>query len=206
MNNHLDPNKKILYVDMDGVLTNFEEALFRLFPHLREYEPHSEALGKQIDELCAPGQPGARMFLDMEPIEFAVESFHILYDLYNVILLTSAPWLCHESSSDKRVWAERVLGPKVKKRIVISHFKGLMIGDYLIDDRIKNGVADFKGRHFHFGSEEAALNWPKMINTLSKLDGFVYKIPGMNISISNGQLVGNIEPEAHRWIKLGWYV
>lgn len=160
---------------MDGVLCNFEEALFTIFPHLKEYKPHSDELGKQIDELCAPGMPGARMFLNMPPIEFAVESYHILTEHYNVLLLTSAPWLCHESAMDKRIWAERELGPKIKKNIIISHHKGLCMGDYLIDDRLKNGVLDFKGRHFHFGHEKEAKNWPKTLKTLSELDG--WKIP-----------------------------
>lgn len=174
--NYIDPTKKILYLDMDGVLADFEKALFGLFPHLRGLEPHSQELSDQIDELCAPGMPGERMFLDMEPIEFAVEAYHILCEHYNVILLTSAPWLCHSSGSDKRVWAERVLGPKVKKRIVISHFKGLMIGDYLVDDRLKNGVVDFKGEHIYYG-QKGHENWPKNIAYLSAKDGWHYPGP-----------------------------
>jgi len=175
--NHLDPNKKICYLDMDGVLCNFEEALFAIFPHLRELEPHSDELSKQIDELCAPGKPGARMFLNMPPIEFAVESYHILTEHYNVLLLTSAPWLCHESAMDKRIWAERELGPKVKKNIIISHHKGLCMGDYLVDDRLKNGVTMFKGIHFHFGQKDAE-NWPKVIRSLSELDGWENEFSG----------------------------
>ncbi len=177
MSQYLDPNKKILYLDMDGVLADFEKELFRLFPHLKELEPHSDELGKFIDELCAPGMPGARMFRDMEPIEFAVEAFHILYEHYNVILLTSAPWLCHESSSDKRVWAERVFGEKIQKRIVISHFKGLMIGDYLVDDRLKNGVTDFKGIHVHFAQPGEHANWPKTIEWFAQRDNWEYQLP-----------------------------
>lgn len=172
--NHLDPNKKILYLDMDGVIADFEKTLYELFPYLKEYEPHSDALSKKIDELCAPGMPGARMFRDMEPIEFAVESYHILCDHYNVLILTSAPWLCHESGMDKRIWVEERLGPKVRKNIIISHHKGLNIGDYLVDDRLKNGVTEFKGEHIHFG-QKGFENWPKTLVYLANKDG--WKIP-----------------------------
>ena len=173
--NYRNPNKKICYIDMDGVLANFEKALYGLFPHLKELPPHSEEMNRKIDELCSTGAPGARMFLDMEPIEFAVESYHILCEHYNVILLTSAPWLTHESGSDKRTWAEKVLGSKVRKNIIISHHKDLMIGDYLIDDRLKNGAAEFKGIHFHFGQKDLE-NWPKMITKLAKLDKWNFTI------------------------------
>jgi len=38
--------------------------------------------------------------------------------------------------------------------VIITHKKNLVIGDYLIDDSLKNGAAEFPGRHIHFGSEE----------------------------------------------------
>ena len=40
-----------------------------------------------------------------------------------------------------------------RKRMVITHRKDLCMGDYLIDDRDKNGASEFKGEWIHFGSE-----------------------------------------------------
>jgi hypothetical protein len=37
-----------------------------------------------------------------------------------------------------------------------------MRGDYLIDDRIANGVESFKGTHVHFG-QPGFENWDKVI-------------------------------------------
>jgi len=37
--------------------------------------------------------------------------------------------------------------------LILSHNKHLNIGDYLIDDRLANGVEKFTGEHIHFGTE-----------------------------------------------------
>lgn len=37
------------------------------------------------------------------------------------------------------------------KRLILSHHKELMRGDYLIDDNTKNSAAEFQGEHIHFG-------------------------------------------------------
>jgi 5'(3')-deoxyribonucleotidase len=39
------------------------------------------------------------------------------------------------------------------KRLIISHHKNLNKGDYLVDDRKKNGAGDFEGELILFGSE-----------------------------------------------------
>ena len=39
------------------------------------------------------------------------------------------------------------------KRMIITHCKNLCQGDYLIDDRGKNGTSEFKGEWLHFASE-----------------------------------------------------
>ena len=40
------------------------------------------------------------------------------------------------------------------KRMVITHRKDLCQGDYLIDDRGKNGTSEFAGEWIEFGSEK----------------------------------------------------
>lgn len=32
------------------------------------------------------------------------------------------------------------------------------MGDFLVDDRLKNGASEFKGEHIHFGTEKYP-NW-----------------------------------------------
>ena len=38
--------------------------------------------------------------------------------------------------------------------MIITHRKDLVEGDYLIDDRGKNGTSEFKGKRIQFGSEK----------------------------------------------------
>ena len=52
-----------------------------------------------------------------------------------------------------------------KKKLIIEinidkhpHHKNLNVGDFLIDDRDKNGVSEFSGEHIHFG-EGKFHNW-----------------------------------------------
>lgn len=57
------------------------------------------------------------------------------------------------------------LGEVAYKRLILSHHKNLNKGDYLIDDRTKNGVDKFEGEHIHFGTEKF-LNWNDVTNYL----------------------------------------
>jgi len=40
------------------------------------------------------------------------------------------------------------------KRVILTHHKNLNKGDYLIDDRTKNGAAEFEGELIQFGTEK----------------------------------------------------
>ena len=46
----------------------------------------------------------------------------------------------------KRYWLEYWFGETFHKRLVTTHRKDLLVGDYLIDDRLKNGAGEFKGK------------------------------------------------------------
>ena len=47
----------------------------------------------------------------------------------------------------------------------MSHHKNLNHGDFLIDDRTKNGVDSFVGEHLHFGTARFP-NWKTVENYL----------------------------------------
>lgn len=51
------------------------------------------------------------------------------------------------------------------KRLILTHHKDLNAGDFLIDDRTKNGVQRFRGEHIHFG-QEPFLDWPAVVTYL----------------------------------------
>lgn len=48
---------------------------------------------------------------------------------------------------------------------VMKSGKDLVEGDYLIDDRGKNGTSEFKGEWIHFGSERFP-NWKAVLEYL----------------------------------------
>ncbi len=54
------------------------------------------------------------------------------------------------------------MGDLAYKKLILSHNKGLLKGDFLIDDRTVNGVSEFEGEHIHFGSENFP-NWESVI-------------------------------------------
>lgn len=51
------------------------------------------------------------------------------------------------------------------KRLILRHHKNLSNGDFLIDDRLKNGVDRFKGEHIHFATPEFP-DWETVVSYL----------------------------------------
>lgn len=144
--------KKIVYFDMDNVLVNFEHALQYIDQKtLNEYHG-------RYDEI-----PG--IFKLMIPIDGALNAFSKISEKYDVYILSTAPWENNSAWTDKLLWVKTYLGEKAKKRLILSHHKNLLIGDYLIDDRLKNGVDKFTGEHIHFGTESYP-NWESVVEYL----------------------------------------
>ena len=69
------------------------------------------------------------------------------------------------SLSQSKEWIEKYFGDKLKKRLILTHRKDLLMGDYLIDDRTKNGADNFEGEHIHFGTEKF-LRWDDVTSYL----------------------------------------
>ena len=70
-----------------------------------------------------------------------------------------------DSWAEKRRWVEENLGKSAHKKLILCHNKGLVKGDFLIDDRIANGVADFGGEHIHFTTEQFP-TWKEVLEYL----------------------------------------
>lgn len=147
------PAKKIVYIDMDGVLVDLESNIRKM--------KSQETLHTTCNDLI----PG--VFRDPPSIPGAIEAVNTLTSdsRFQVYIATSAPWNNPESASDKIWWIRKHFGDRLKKRIVITHNKHLLIGDYLIDDRTANGATEFTGKHIHFGTEEFK-NWDSVIEYL----------------------------------------
>jgi 5'(3')-deoxyribonucleotidase len=144
---YFDFNKKILYVDMDGVVADFEKAIKEQIPH---WESLSEAeKGLLTDEVCG-GISG--FFLNLEPIEGAIESVKKLAQSFDTYFLSAAMWNVPQSYTEKRLWIGKHFGDDFRKRLILTHHKNLNYGHFLVDDRTSHGADKFLGKHIQFGS------------------------------------------------------
>lgn len=144
--------KKIVYVDMDGVLVDFSSALSRLPEDvLTEYK------GRE-DEV-----PG--IFSLMDPVPGAIETFVVLAERFDTYVLSTSPWGNPSAWSDKLLWIKEHLGDHAYKRLILTHHKELNTGDYLIDDREKHGADRFGGEHIQFSSERFP-DWESVLKYL----------------------------------------
>lgn len=132
--------KKRVFVDMDNVLVDFESGLQVSEEVKQEYEG-------RLDEI-----PG--LFGLMKPMPGAIDAMHELQKHYDMFILSTAPWKNPSAWSDKVTWVTKYLDDVFHKRMVITHRKDLCQGDYLIDDRGKNGTSEFAGEWIEFGSEK----------------------------------------------------
>lgn len=140
---------KILYIDMDNVLVDFPTGVARLPQEIvRGYQ-------KKLDEV-----PG--IFPIMDPVPGAVESFERLTSIYDAYILSTFSWENPSAWSDKLLRVKKYLEAPAYKRLILTQHKNLSVGDYLIDDRTKNGVDRFMGKHIHFGSDEFP-NWEAVV-------------------------------------------
>lgn len=145
--------KKILYLDMDGVLADFDGKMKELCPELYtldefdDYEKRSD----KIDEIVSKNP---RLFETLNPMNEAIESVKELFTLFDVYFLSTPMWAVPESFMGKRIWLETHFGEDAKKKLILTHRKDLAIGDILVDDRKKNGAGEFKGKHIWFGKKE----------------------------------------------------
>jgi 5'(3')-deoxyribonucleotidase len=148
--------KPIVYIDMDGVLADFDKR-------------HEELLAEGLTKPKAFKDP--RAFVDLEPIQGAIEAWAALQERFETYILSTPAWSNVRCWSDKREWVEKYLGKSAHKKLILCHNKGLLQGDYLIDDRIANGVSDFIGIHIHFGQGNTS-TWKGVLEHINILQDF----------------------------------
>ena len=88
---------KILYVDMDNVLVDFQSGIDRISKEdLITYKD-------RLDEV-----PG--IFGLMSPFPGAIEAYNKLSEIYDIHILSTAPWENPSAWSDKPQWVKKYLG------------------------------------------------------------------------------------------------
>jgi 5'(3')-deoxyribonucleotidase len=113
----------------------------------------------------------------MDPMPGAIEGFRFLAERFDTYILSTAPWKNPSAWSHKLEWVHRHLGAAAEKRLILSHHKNLVRGDYLIDDRLKHGVDRFAGKHLHFLQPEFP-DWDSVIGYFEKV--LASEEPGRN--------------------------
>jgi len=149
---------KIIYVDMDGVVADFDKG--------RNEHP----LGNVTPYKGRPEKlPG--LYENLEPIKNSIESVNKLLnsDLFDVYFLSTAPWDNPDAWTHKRLWIANHFDEKlIRKRLILCHHKNFLKGDFLIDDRKWNGAQDFEGEWIEFGGQQFP-DWESVMNRLESL-------------------------------------
>lgn len=128
----MSPRKATIWFDLDGVLANWN---------------------RHRDLGYDPNGPG--FYLGLEPFSEGVALFRRLcLNGHLVMVASTAPWDNIYAWTEKRLWVEKHLESDGHKGLTLTHRKDLLSGDYLIDDRTKNGAGEFAGKLVLFGSEE----------------------------------------------------
>lgn len=157
-------SKKVLYIDLDNTLVDFSARLEGI---------HPSVLAQYVDEDGKPNYdeiPG--VFALMPPVAGAIEAFTELAELFDIYILSTAPWENPSAWQHKVEWVHLHLGrgpeSPAYKRLILSHHKNLNKGDFLVDDRRDhNGAGEFAGELVWFGQPDFP-DWPTVVEYLRK--------------------------------------
>ena len=140
-------SKKIIYVDMDGVIANFAKAA--------EKGGWKHRPDKHVN------------YRNLEVMPDASQALRKLNQDFDVFIASTPPWDRPDMWGAKREWLEEHF-PWLKKKLILTHRKDLLIGDILIDDSRWRGQPDFKGAWLWFGTAQRCLDWPSTLELIYK--------------------------------------
>lgn len=139
-------SKLTIFLDMDGVLANFEKA------------------AAQIPDVKRPDE--VLDFSTFEPMPGAIDAVEKIIAMgHDVFIATTPPWNNPSAWGQKRDWIEEHL-PQLKRKMFLTHRKDLLKGDILVDDSTYRGQYDFDGTFMHFGKH---FDWDMVVNTIEQI-------------------------------------
>ena len=135
-------NKYRIFIDMDGVIADFEKAS----NEFQRIHGKTNRPDKWVD------------YRNLDVIEGAIEAVAKLNTDYDVFIASTPPWSRPEVWGHKREWIEEHF-PYLARKIILTHRKDLLIGDILIDDSRWRGQPDFQGEWYWFNKNWNNRNW-----------------------------------------------
>jgi len=139
--------KKIIYIDMDGVISDFDKA---------------------AKEGGWTHRPDLKVdFRNLELVPGAQDALLRLNQDFDIFIATTPPWSRPDVWGEKREWIGEHF-PWLKRKMVLTHRKDLLIGDILIDDSRWRGQPDFQGDWLWFGTAQKVLDWPSTLELIYK--------------------------------------
>lgn len=140
-----------IYVDMDGVIADFEAAL-------------DGGKNPKVVKLI----PGT--YIGLKPITGAIEAVRtLIHQGHDVVLATKIPTHNVLAATEKLHWINQYF-PEMIDKVIITPDKGCLRGDILIDDRKhKANCENFEGTFIHFGTEEFP-TWVEVLNFIGELN------------------------------------
>jgi 5'-nucleotidase len=140
-------SRKIIYIDMDGVIANFKKAA--------DEGGWTHRPDKHVDYRNLEVMPGAQNALIQLNKDF------------DIFIASTPPWDRPDMWGAKREWLERHF-PWLKRKLILTHRKDLLIGDILIDDSRWRGQPDFKGTWLWFGTSQRCKDWKSTLELIYK--------------------------------------
>ncbi len=118
----------VIYVDMDDVIVDYTPA-------------HRAALQNCPENRIPQSVPG--FFLNLKPMEGALEAVNRLRLVSDLYILTAPSIKNPHCYTEKRLWIEQYFDLEFTNRLILSPHKGLLNGDFLIDDHCEGRGQEF---------------------------------------------------------------
>ncbi len=141
-------DKLTIFIDMDGVIANFDKA-------------HSDLEKSENKKVYRPDL--VLDFSTFEPMPGAIDGVRKLTEMgHDLFIATTPPWDHPDAWAQKRDWILTWF-PQFKKKMFLTHRKDLLKGDILIDDSAGRGQPQFEGTWMHFGKD---CDWDMVVNSI----------------------------------------